>query len=327
MVFLACIGGYALLQNSSRNSTYHGERFALRVGIPKSGGEHSGLVTIADTKGYFVDEGLDVSLTEEEDGVAILNSLHAGRDDIVVTVDLPFVNDSFVSTSTKIISTINLSNTINVIARRDAGISSPNDLKGKKIGVVSHTDSEFFLQRFLLLSEVSRTEVTIVPITYPTAMEAIMSGAVDAVIINDPSAYNISKALGTNGVSWPAQYGRPVIFIAVSNDTFIHSHPQVIERFLRALVRAQDFIKSNPDQAKQIVREHFGFTQKYIDKVWGDNTFSVQIDQSILPVMEAEAQWLQSNKAVGSTTIPNYLERIYLDGVSAIAPKGVNVIR
>lgn len=303
------------------------ERVMLRVGVASAGGEFSSLVVVADAEGYFAEEGLEVILFKEASGVSALKNLESRNLDIVTASDFAFVNNSFVDDTTKIIATIDTALAVDVVARRDAGISSPADLRGKKIGVVPETAADFVLAGFLVMNNLSREDITIADIEYAEAENKIVSGSVDAVIINNPFAYNIANTLGANGVSFPAQYGHRLLFNAISSDFFIESHQREVEKFLRALVRAEEFIKNNPEQAKQSVRESFSFTQEYVDKLWENHVFEVRLDQATLSILEAQARWVLLRREDEETLIPNYFGRMYLDGLSAVAPDAMTIIR
>jgi NitT/TauT family transport system substrate-binding protein len=43
--------------------------------------------------------------------------------------------------------------------------------------------------------------------------------------------------------------------------------------------------------------------------------------------MEDEARWMIENKLTTKTTIPNFLDYLYLDGLLTVKPEAVNIIR
>lgn len=316
-----------LMESSKKDRTLLRDPIEVRLGIANAGGEFSTLAIVAHKQGYFADEGLDVILTKEESGVSAFKGLKDGTTDVITASDFAFVNNSIVDTSVKIIATIDSADAVEVIVRNDAEISSPNDLIGKRIGVVPQTAAHFVLLRFLTMNDLTVNDLTVVELSYKEAEEAITSGAVDAVIINNPYAYNIARALGPNGGSWQAQYNQPLLFNAISNDAFIDSNPEAVEGFLRALIRAEKFVQINSDQAKEDVRESFSFTQDYIDQLWDNHVFTVRLDQVLLPILETQARWVLLNKTNENTAIPNYLQRVYVDGLRAIAPEAVTIIK
>ena len=74
------------------------------------------------------------------------------------------------------------------------------------------------------------------------------------------------------------------------------------------------------------------YTQKvlsgtYTDAVWPEPQFSLSLDQSLIAAMEDEARWMIKNNLTTEKQVPNFLDYIYEDGLKAINPEAVNIIR
>lgn len=318
-ILVVSVAGVVWWQGKSTSTPkYTGPVEKVRVGISMGAPELSSLIVIANNQDYFKEEGLDVILTDEVNGVIGQQNLLAGKEDIITTSEYGFVRNSFSDSSSKIIATIDRADFNYIIARRDKGINTPSDLKGKKIGFVSKTSHEYFLGRFLTFNNILSSDIVPVDIPFSEIQTAIMTGKVDVVVANDPFAYQIKKALGTNGISWSVQNGQDVLSSVVSIDEFIKSHPQTLERFLKALVSAEQFVKTNPDQAKQIIKDKFQFEQDYFNQVWPKNTFIVSLEQSLLLAMEQEARFVIANKLTDKTIVPNYTDFIYTDALRKV---------
>jgi hypothetical protein len=104
------------------------------------------------------------------------------------------------------------------------------------------------------------------------------------------------------------------------------THRSTIERFLRAVVQAEQFVKSNDEQARRIVALEFGYDASYVDSIWTNHNFAVTLPQSLLLLMESEARWRIENRLTDKTKVPNYLEFIYFDGLEAVKPDAVTII-
>ena len=282
------------------------------------------LLNCIDRAGQF--SNVQYGLTDEDNGVIGQQNLLAGKEDIITTSEFGFVRNSFSDVSSKIIAIIDRVDFIDLIARRDKGISVPSDLKGKKIGFVSKTSLEFFLSEYLTFNDLSLKDVSPINLPFSEMQESITTGKIDAIVANDPYAFQIKKALGTNSISWSVQNGQSVFSSVVSTDEFVKSHPQAIERLLKALLRAEQFVKTNPNQAKKIMQDKLQFEQEYFDEVWRKNTFAVSLDQSLLLAMEDEARWTISNNLTNATEVPNYLNYIYPDALKKVKPEAVTII-
>jgi len=54
--------------------------------------------------------------------------------------------------------------------------------------------------------------------------------------------------------------------------------------------------------------------------------FTVTIDESQIVAMQDEAQWLINNNLTTATSVPNFLNYVYLDGLEAVNPNAVTII-
>lgn len=104
-------------------------------------------------------------------------------------------------------------------------------------------------------------------------------------------------------------------------------HPELIERLLRSLVQAENYVVSHPDEAKAIVRRRLDYDGAYINEIWPDYQFSVSLEQALVVAMEDQARWMTRNGMTDEKTVPEFLDYIYLDGLKAVNPQSVNIIR
>lgn len=185
---------------------------------------------------------------------------------------------------------------------------------------------EYFMSRFLLNNKLSLRDVIVVDIPATRIKEAIVSGEVDAVAIWDSSMYAIKNQLGENGVSWSIQSGQDNYWLPISTQALIQKRPHVFEKFLKAIVEAQEFIKKNPERAKEIARRELGVEQSYIETFWPTRQLSVSLDQPMLILMEDEARWRIENKLTNTTKVPNYLDYIYFDALEKVKPEAVTIV-
>jgi NitT/TauT family transport system substrate-binding protein len=61
--------------------------------------------------------------------------------------------------------------------------------------------------------------------------------------------------------------------------------------------------------------------------IWPEHQFSLTLDQGLVAAMEDETRWMIANNLTAATQVPDFLNYIYLDGLEAIKPEAVNIIR
>jgi NitT/TauT family transport system substrate-binding protein len=69
------------------------------------------------------------------------------------------------------------------------------------------------------------------------------------------------------------------------------------------------------------------FDDAYLEIIWQRYQFSLSLGQSLITAMEDEARWMIKNKLTTEKQVPNFLNYIYEDGLKAIKPEAVNIIR
>ncbi len=284
------------------------------------------LLQLASELGLFSKYGIDVSIKEYEVGPQVVKDLEGGVIDIAAASEFVLVREGFRRDDLQAITSISLSNNIQFIARRDRGIESPADLKGKTIGVLQKTSCEFFLATFLAFRGILDSEVQIVNIRPSDAASGILSKNIDAAMLWDPYAYRLKTALGKNAIAWEGQGGQDYYVLLISTRSFTGAHAAAVEKLLRALADAQRFTEANPAESKRIIQRRFHYDDAYTARTWTQNSPKVCLTQDLLIHMEDEARWVKKREGINYAGIPNYYTFMYLDGLEKVNPYAVSII-
>ena len=300
-----------------------GPPLEISVGITPT--VYSGLITIADEKGFFRESGLKVSIKEYTSGLAAMEAMCRREVQMATAADLAFALKIRDDPSLRVMASIGLANTNEVVARRDSNIHEPSDLKGKRIGVTPNTISEYYLYTFLLAHGISQSEVTAVNIAPPGMVDAIAGSEVDAISIWDSYVYQARERLGDNAVSWPAQNNQDYHWLLIARESLIQS-PEPLKRFLKALVTAENFLLAHEDDARSIIMHRWGFAPEFMRGVWEKTKLSVSLDQSLIRSLETAANWRMGRESTPSN-MPNPLNYIYTGALDEIDPRVVTIFR
>ena len=73
---------------------------------------------------------------------------------------------------------------------------------------------------------------------------------------------------------------------------WINGRPEIVNRFLKSLAQAEDYLTRNPAGAKTIVRKRLNYDDVFTETIWSENQFSLSLDQSLIAAMEDEARWI-----------------------------------
>ncbi len=284
------------------------------------------LVYIAQEQNYFVQNGLNVTIRNYTSGMAAVNDVLNGKLAIAATAEFPLVTNALMGKNISALAGIGKFQLQDLIARKDRGIENISDLVGKTIGVPFGTISQFYLGRFLELNDLSFQDVTVVNVTPTGALDAIINGTVDAVIIWQPYAYAIENQLSSNSVVWSPQSSQALYIVEVANNDWIKENPDIVARFIKSLAQAEAYYINNPSSTEVMIQRGLNYTDGYMAKVWPSQQISLSLDQSLIITMDDEARWMINNKLTNATVIPNFLDYIYLDGLIAVKPDSVTII-
>ena len=288
--------------------------------------ELNSLIYVADNQHYFAANGLDVTIKSYSSGFASINGLLNGEVNIGFAAEFVVAEEALANASFYAFGSIAKYNIYNVVARTDHGIAHVSDLAGKKIGVAFGTIAQFYLGTFLDQNNINPNQVTAVNVPNTQTADALANGTVDAAVTYQPIIGQIESRLGNATVIWPSQANQLGYYDAACTQSWATAHSDLIVRFLKALIQAEDFITNHQSQAEAIVTKTLNYSSTYLASVWSNYQFSVTLDQSQVLAMQNEARWLINNSLTNANTAPNFLNYIYVNGLESVKPSAVNII-
>ena len=285
------------------------------------------LVHIALANGFFKKEGLEATPQRHAFGKLALESVIDGKADIATVADTPIM---FAVMGGKPITTLAVLQTSNrneaIVARRDRGIIKPSDLRGKKIGLTLGTTGHFFTDSFLQLHNIDRNQVKIIDLNPDEMAAALDTGKVDAVCTWNPNLIQLKKKSGSKGIIFFAESLYTENFCLVAGQEYVKKNPSAVKKVLRALIKAETFVRQHPEEARRCVAEFIKVDKALIDESWDIFTFRVALDQALLVDFEDQTRWAIKQRLTKRRDMPNYLDFIYIEGLESVKPDAVRII-
>ncbi|MBM2830951.1 MAG: PBPb protein [Dehalococcoidia bacterium] len=328
VITLAILAGLSSGFGSSSCSPrgYSGDAEPVTIGMESTA--VNSLIYIAENQRYFEANGLQITIKDNyPSGAAAVEGMMKGEVDIATAAELAIVRRAFAKERILTLTSIDMFMHMKLIVRKDRGIQNIQDLKGKRVGVPTKSAADFMLGRFLYLQGINANQITIVDVQAPQAVEALINGEVDAVVAWQPNVIAIQDKLGDKVSVWDVQSGQPIYCAVVTADDWVKNHPGVVERFLKSLAQAEDYLIRNPNQARAIIQKRLGYDDRYIETIWPAHQFSLRLNESLIAAMEDQARWMIKNNLTTEKQVPNFLDYIHEDGLKAIKPGAVNIIR
>jgi ABC-type nitrate/sulfonate/bicarbonate transport system substrate-binding protein len=290
------------------------------------GVDSSELVYVAQNQHFFQQNGINFVIKTFETSTEVDNALLANQVDVATSGEFTMVTNAFANDNVSVISNLDKYQGVYLVANKGHGIESVNDLAGKKIGVVFQSLKEYYLGSFLNVNGLSISNVTLVNVEPSQWVSSIANGTVDAVVVAQNYISQIQAALPNNTVVWPAQGGQLAYALIYGQTSWITQNSDLVNRFLKSLLQAQNYVIQNPNSAKVILQTHFNYTAAFLAQDWPNHQFSLSLDDSLILAMEEEARWAISNNLVSGTTVPNFVNYIYTNGLESVDSGAVDLI-
>lgn len=325
VVLVGAVGAlaYLVLQRQSNVSTT--EVDTLRMALPAL--PHAALLHIAAEQRFFVEQGLDVTLVPVTHGRAAMEQLRQGKADVAAMADVVFLLAVMRGEPiSALASVLNVSNDNAVVARRDHGVVAPGDLAGKRIGVSFGTGGEYFLWAFLVRHRLAPESVTLVDVAPNQIAAALAQGSIDAVATWSPIVADAQRAVGEHAVLFAEATAYRLDSLLVGGSGFLQAHPQAGQKLLRALFKAEQYQRLQPQAALDLVARWLQVDARALQPFWAASSFKVELRQSLLVTLEDQARWAMARGHVADGPVPNLLPNLYLDALLAVQPGRVNVV-
>ena len=212
---------------------------------------HLGLF-IAQEKGYFADEGLDVNLYTPVDPSTVLQTVGSGADHFGISYQPDVLLARAQGVPVVSVAGIVQHPLNSVMALESSGITRPSDLVGRKVGYPGIPTNEPLLDTMLKFDGVSEGlgAVELVNVGFDLAPALLGDTGIDAIV----GAYWTHESILIENLEHPVnimkmeEWGVPDYYelVLVTSEEFLREKPDVVERFNRALRRGYADAAADP---------------------------------------------------------------------------------
>lgn len=282
---------------------------------PAAGGETTaitvGVIPIVDTapiwlgvsRGFFTDEGLDVTVQPTTGGAASVPGVQAGSYDFafgnyvsVMVADDKGLDLSYVTNGNSTAGTPDFGA---VIVPGDSPIKTPADLSGKTVSVNNLQNiGDTTIRTVVDADGGDSSTIKFVEVAFPDAEAAVENKQVDAAWILAPFLDSAVEN-GARVITYNFSAFDPKLDIAgyFTTGKTIQEKPELVEAFKTAMNKSLEYADSHPDEVKQIVTTYTKMTADQLDKMVLPK-FNVEFNRdSLTKLGEAAAKYGTISKA------------------------------
>ncbi|MBW5409866.1 transporter substrate-binding domain-containing protein, partial [Brachyspira hampsonii] len=248
-LIISCSGG-----NNTASSQTNSSLDKIRVAYMADFSGTSA-AAIAQEKGFFKEENLDVELVKFLNGPSEVAAMLSG--------DIQFAYIGHGAHSLAIQGKVNvlfpngLSKSEQILVGKWANINAISDLRGKTVGTQLGTSGEILLNLALDKAGVNRAELNVVNMDVSGIVSSMIGKKVDAVSVWAPYTFEITKQLGdqVESIATIIDYSDEGVFPSswVVTPSYQKNNPDIVNRFSKAILKAMDYRGANIDEAVEIV--------------------------------------------------------------------------
>ena len=269
-----------------------------------------------------------MTLLPQSFGKAAVAELLRGQADLAVAADVPVVVEILKGASLSIVASVaNASNELAVLGRIDRGIRTPDDLRGRRVGVTLGTSGEYFLWAFLVRNRIAPQSLQLIDLPPSRLIESLRNGLVDGIAAWQPVRHEAELAFGDRIVSLHAPDAYAQNYVLVGQRDYVLAHQRELRHVVRALLDAEAYVNANSELAKETLAGLLKLSPATFDPSWQDVTLKVEQQQAQLVTLEDVATWAMARNYAPSQPMPNFVSHLALDTLLAVSPERVTVVR
>lgn len=279
-------------------------------------------VWMADEKGYFKEEGLNITYRLFPSGTTALQAFRGGEGDILLGGDFPGVqywvqNDK----NYRLIAAIDRDPSSYLVTSRKE-ITKGEDLKGKKIATRVGSTVDWFLSVYLKAHGLAKTDVEIINLDGQVMPAALCQGDIDAFFFWQP--YN-DTAIATcpdlvHNLSDAEGY-IPGFSIAAARPDLLKERPQIAEAFLRGMLRGKEVAEEDKEAVIAYAERNLSMPRDIVEAQWPVKNRIIALNDSVYDDYCKLADWMRGEGLMEGPF--DLKEFVWTDGLKAVDPSRV----
>lgn len=284
---------------------------------------------VARDKGFFEELGLDVELRECLGGQRCLVEVLEGRAQLGTASELQVAFNAFTRSDFAIVATFaTTAQDTKVVVRKSSGVTSIEGLAGMRIATARASSAHYYIDTALLFHGVDPRRTSFVYVPPEQVGAALLDGRADVAVVWEPWAFELLRTLGRDAHTLQGERIYTTMFNLIGLRAWARERELDIAGVLRAMDKAVRFIDEQPAEAKAILQARIGVDQAFVDATWLQQSWKLQLGQSLVSTMEGQIRWaLREGHVPANATTPNMLDFVDPSALRQAFPRAATLVK
>ena len=202
-------------------------------------------------RGYYKDEGIDLTIHEGRGSANTVEVTAAGSDTFGLADSSSLMLLAAKGAEVKAVMSLLNTSGFGVISLKQTGIKTPKDLEGKRLAITAGDALTQLFPAVVKYNRLDMNKITLVQVNPAAKVVALLKKRVDALLGGLDDQYFLVKAKGFHPAALPfAKNGANTIgMVILTQASTIKNKPDMVRRFVKATIRSWKAAIADPDAA------------------------------------------------------------------------------
>ncbi|MDN3517241.1 ABC transporter substrate-binding protein [Aquisalimonas lutea] len=256
---------------------------------------------IADRRAFFDTEGPTISVAYSASGRENLARLRDGETDFALMALTPLTLD-FIADKTPgqpddpvILASLVHSTRLNQVVTLDgSGIRNPEDLRGRRVGLMRGTNAEFIWWLFATYHQIGPDDAVLSDQPTSALADALVEGDIDAAVLWEPWTSRLRERVGEGVRVLPGSNLYTAKWVLVTQRRTVNENSDLVQALLAGYQKAIAFIINEPNVALRAYGRHTGQETRYVEDQWQALDFHLNLNWTVIATIQQQLDWARS---------------------------------
>jgi len=292
---------------------------AEEIRVATQPGPQMAPILVVKHKGWLEDElakvGVAVKWTSFLSGPPMNESFAAGEQDIGFLGDSAAIIPRSEGQDLRVVGVAGTAaKGLAIVVPKDSAITSPKQLKGKKVAAVKGSYGHHLLALVLQNNGLTTDDIEFLNFSTADSATALINKNIEAAAIWEPLLTRLLDQ-GAIRVLVDGTGIKQGLLVIVAENDFAKQNPELVKTFLKAYQRGIDYLETNPQEAAELIADEIKLEPEQFLKVLGKFEYNPAIHaDDIAELKKSEAFMLEAGITRKSVDIDAFIDSSYAVG-------------